>query len=86
MEWIHKYSVEKVGSSNTVSGFFSASSGKFEIKYKGDGGNADEFVITLSGGQYDSGSGKPITFTITGAWEIREVIEMFTLLGFIINK
>lgn len=86
MEWIHKYTVEEMGCHKKVTGSFSASGGSFEIICHGDGGNADTFEVTLSGGQYDMGVGKPLTFTITGAWEIREVIEMFALLGSIIDK
>ena len=86
MNWIQQYEVEKVCEITSVRGTFPASSGIFEIEYSGDGGNADTFIVTLSGGQYDSAHGRPLTFTITGAWEIREVIEMFGLLGTIVDR
>jgi hypothetical protein len=78
--WIEKYKVEKNGEKIIVSGFFTASAGTFTVEYQGDGGNADTYEITLTGPQYEMETGKPLTFTITGAWEFREVTEMFKLL------
>jgi hypothetical protein len=78
--WIQSYKVEKQEGVTIITGDFAASDGSFEIEYTGDGGNSDTYKITLSGGQYDIGFRRPITFTITGAWEIREVIDMFKLL------
>lgn len=75
-QWIQKYQVEKSGEFTIITGDFSASAGTFKIKYQGDGGNADTYEITLTGFQYE----KPLNFTITGAWEFREVTEMFKLL------
>lgn len=60
----------------TTTGYFGASAGSFEVKFIGDGGNADKHVVTLSGGQFESMSGEPTTFTIYGAWEIREVADL----------
>ena len=80
MNWIAEYKVEKTDNEVVIRGVFSATAGEFEIVQKGDGGNADTTEVTLSGGQYDTALGKPFKFTITGAWEIREVTEMFKLL------
>ena len=80
MSWIQKYNVERTDSRVIISGDFAASAGHFEIYQEGDGGNADTTTITLSGGQYDVAIGEPLIITITGAWEIREVIDMFKLL------
>lgn len=81
MNWIYKYEVEQVSNVTTITGEFGASGGSFKIEYEGDGGNADTYTVTLFGGQYEDLKGKPIEFTITGSWEIQEVIEMFKLLG-----
>jgi hypothetical protein len=86
MEWIYKYEVERMSNVTTVKGDFSASSGSFKIEYEGDGGNADTYTITLSGGQYENLKREPTKVEISGAWEIREVIEMFGLLGKIIDR
>lgn len=87
MEWIHEYIVEKVGSAIVIRGQFNNSAGQFRIEVKGDGGNADTCEITLWDGQFYGDNGyEPHEFTITGAWEIRETIEMFALLGSIIDK
>jgi hypothetical protein len=77
MNWISKYKIEKADDVTVITGAFSASGGSFRIENEGDGGNADTTTVTLWGGQYDF---EPTQFTITGAWEIREVIEMFKLL------
>ncbi len=86
MNWIQEYTVRKTNDQTIISGRFSHSAGKFEIEFSGDGGNADQCHVTLSDGQFDAGLGRPITFTITGSWEIREVADMFCLLGSIIDK
>lgn len=80
MDWINNYEVTKDAEYTIVSGSFINSAGDFMIRYQGDGGNADTFEITLTGGQYDVNYEKPMRFTITGAWEIREVIQMFKTL------
>jgi len=86
MEWINEYTVETIGNKKIIRGGFTASAGEFVIEGRGDGGNSDTYQVTLSNGQYEMDYGKPLTFTITGAWEIREVIEMFGLLGKIMNR
>ena len=82
---ITSYTVEYRDGKTYITGYLPASAGNFEIECEGGGGNSDTYRITLSGGQYDLDSGKPLTFTITGAWEIREVMDVFKLLGNIIG-
>lgn len=82
-DWIHRYEVSIEDDKTVISGNFSASSGRFEIKIKGDGGNADTYEVSLFDGQFSNYGGKPKTFTIEGAWEIREVTEMFELLKYL---
>lgn len=88
LNWISNYKVEVAGENgiNVVTGDFVASAGSFRIEYTEDGGNSDTYHIILSDGQFDTGFGRPVSFTIVGAWEIREVIEMFKLLGNIISR
>lgn len=87
MDWINNYNVQQTNGGVIITGRFNNSNGEFKIVTEGDGGNADTCEVILSGGQfYDGGTNDPIVLTILGAWEIREIIEMFALLGSIIDK
>ena len=79
MEWINDYHVSKTQYGKIISGNFGPSAGEFTVEYSGDGGNADEYKITLSGGQFDM-DGKPTVITIVGCWELNEVAELFNLI------
>jgi len=85
MIYIQSYTVETNHNEKRITGTFNLTGGEFIINYSGDGGNADTYEITIWGGQYDISAREPLNFTITGAWEIREVIEMFQLLGTVDN-
>lgn len=77
---IAEYKVSLKDGKTVVTGFFTASTGSFEVKFQGDGGNSDTFEVKLWDGQFDM-DGKPIQFTITGAWEFGEVLSMMKLIN-----
>lgn len=77
---ITEYKVTKDGFKTIVTGMFAASGGSFEVKFQGDGGNADAYEFKLWGGQFDM-DGKPTEFTIIGAWEFGEVLGIMRLIN-----
>ena len=80
-DWVNEVTITESEGYKIFSGKFAASAGDFEIKYQADGGNSDTYEVTLSGCQYSLVNNEPMKFTITGCWEINEVISMFRLLG-----
>ena len=80
MQWISEYTVSRNGDTKQITGEFMASAGSFKVDYKGDRGNADTCIITLSGGQYEYINGEPTKIIIQGCWEINEVAELLELI------
>lgn len=80
MNWISDYAVknERDGT-RIITGNFSASAGSFVVEYCGDGGNSDEYKITLSGVQFET-DGKPTVITIVGCWEFNELAALVNLV------
>jgi len=83
LNWIYRYEVSKENGKTIIRGNFGASAGRFEIKINADGSNSDRYEVSLFDGQFSYHGDKPKTFTIEGAWEIREVTEMFELLKYL---